>query len=68
MINAANGFIKLKKVFSPGVVLKLRGELIKLLKQEFNDPALVDYIIYAPSGPFNDFSIFPKPHSDEFGC
>ena len=34
-----NGFIKLKKVFSPGVVLKLRGELIKLLKKEFNvDP------------------------------
>ena len=31
-----NGFIKLKKVFSPGVVLKLRGELIKLLKKEFN--------------------------------
>ncbi len=34
-----NGFIKLKKVFSPGVVLKLRVELIKLLKKEFNvDP------------------------------
>ena len=34
-----NGFIKLKKVFSPGVVLKLRAELIKLLKKEFNvDP------------------------------
>ena len=34
-----NGFIKLKKVFSPGVVLKLRRELIKLLKKEFNvDP------------------------------
>ena len=34
-----NGFIKLKKVFSPGVVLKLRDELIKLLKKEFNvDP------------------------------
>ena len=31
-----------------------------VLKQEFNDPALVDYIIYAPSGPFNDFSIFPN--------
>ena len=28
-----NGFIKLKKVFSPGVVLKLRDELIKLLKK-----------------------------------
>ena len=28
-----NGFIKLKKVFSPGVVLKLRNELIKLLKR-----------------------------------
>ena len=28
-----NGFIKLKKVFSPGVVLKLRAELIKLLKK-----------------------------------
>ena len=34
-----NGFIKLKKVFSPGVVLKLRTELINLLKEEFNvDP------------------------------
>ena len=34
-----NGFIKLKQVFSPGVVLKLRNELIKLLKKEFNvDP------------------------------
>ena len=34
-----NGFIKLKKVFSPGVVLKLRTELINLLKKEFNvDP------------------------------
>ena len=34
-----NGFIKLKKVFSPGVVLKLRAELIKLLKKEFDvDP------------------------------
>ena len=34
-----NGFIKLKKVFSPGVVLKLRAELINLLKKEFNvDP------------------------------
>ena len=26
-----NGFIKLKKVFSPGAVLKLRAELINLL-------------------------------------
>ncbi len=34
-----NGFIKLKKVFSPGTVLKLRAELIKLLKKEFHvDP------------------------------
>ena len=34
-----NGFIKLKKVFSPGAVLKLRTELIKLLKKEFDvDP------------------------------
>ena len=34
-----NGFIKLKKVFSPGAVLKLRAELINLLKKEFNvDP------------------------------
>ena len=34
-----NGFIKLKKIFSPGVVLKLRSELINLLKKEFNvDP------------------------------
>ena len=31
-----NGFIKLKKVFSPGVVLKLRTELINLLKKEFD--------------------------------
>ena len=31
-----NGFIKLKKVFSPGAVLKLRTELIKLLKKEFD--------------------------------
>ena len=31
-----------------------------VLKQEFDDPSLVDYIIYAPSGPFNDFSIFPN--------
>jgi hypothetical protein len=34
-----NGFIKLKKVFSPGAVLKLRSELISLLKEEFKvDP------------------------------
>ena len=34
-----NGFIKLKKVFSPGSVLKLRTELISLLKEEFKiDP------------------------------
>ena len=34
-----NGFIKLKKVFSPGAVLKLRAELINLLKEEFKvDP------------------------------
>ena len=34
-----NGFIKLKKVFSPETVLKLRAELIKLLRQEFKvDP------------------------------
>tara|TARA_B100001057_G_C22705995_1_gene893765 strand:- start:44 stop:1039 length:996 start_codon:yes stop_codon:yes gene_type:complete len=34
-----NGFIKLKNVFSPGTVLKLRTELIKLIKKEFNvDP------------------------------
>jgi hypothetical protein len=30
-----NGFIKLKKVFSPGAVLKLRGALIDLLSREF---------------------------------
>mgnify|MGYP000669104799 CR=1 FL=1 len=34
-----NGFIKLKKVFSPGAALKLRVELINLLKEEFKvDP------------------------------
>ena len=34
-----NGFIKLKQVFSPGAVLKLRGELMRLLKAEFGvDP------------------------------
>ena len=36
---STNGFIKLKKVFSPGAVLKLRAELINLLKKEFDvDP------------------------------
>ena len=35
----ANGFIKLKEVFSPGAVLRLRAELIRLLKAEFDvDP------------------------------
>ena len=34
-----NGFIKLKKVFSPGAVVKLRVELINLLKEKFKvDP------------------------------
>ena len=34
-----NGFIKLKDVFSPGAVLKLRAELVRLLKAEFDvDP------------------------------
>lgn len=34
-----NGFIKLKQVFSPGAVVKLRGELISLLRAEFGvDP------------------------------
>ena len=34
-----NGFIKLKKVFSPGTVLKLRAKLVNLLKKEFDvDP------------------------------
>ena len=34
-----NGFIKLKKVFSPGTVLKLRAKLISLLKYHFKvDP------------------------------
>lgn len=34
-----NGFIKLKEVFSPGAVLKLRAELVRLLKAEFDvDP------------------------------
>ena len=30
-----NGFIKLKGVFSPGAVLKLRAELVRLLEAEF---------------------------------
>ncbi len=30
-----NGFIKLKRVFSPGAVLKLRAELVRLLEAEF---------------------------------
>ena len=30
-----NGFIKLKGVFSPGAVLKLRAELVRLLEKEF---------------------------------
>ena len=30
-----NGFIKLKEVFSPGAVIKLRGELLRLLEAEF---------------------------------
>lgn len=35
----ANGFIKLKGVFSPGAVLKLRAELVRLLRAEFGvDP------------------------------
>ncbi len=34
-----NGFIKLKKVFSPGAVIKLRAKLINLLKNQFQvDP------------------------------
>ena len=34
-----NGFIKLRRVFSPGAVLKLRVELINLLKEKFKvDP------------------------------
>ena len=34
-----NGFIKLKKVFSPGAVLKLRAKLINLLENQFQvDP------------------------------
>ena len=35
----ANGFVKLKGVFSPGAVLKLRAELIRLLKAEFGTDA-----------------------------
>ena len=35
----SNGFIKLKQVFSPGAVLRLRGELMRLLRAEFGvDP------------------------------
>ncbi len=35
----ANGFIKLKQVFSPGAVIRLRAELLALLKAEFGvDP------------------------------
>lgn len=35
----ANGFIKLREVFSPGAVLRLRAELVRLLKAEFGvDP------------------------------
>ena len=35
----SNGFIKLREVFSPGAVLRLRGELIRLLRAEFGvDP------------------------------
>ncbi len=34
-----NGFIKLREVFSPGAVMKLRGELVRLLRAEFGvDP------------------------------
>ena len=34
-----NGFIKLKRVFTPGTILKLRAELINLLEKAFNvDP------------------------------
>ncbi len=34
-----NGFIKLREVFSPGAVLKLRAELVRLLRAEFGvDP------------------------------
>jgi hypothetical protein len=31
-----NGFIKLKEVFSPGAVLRLRAELVRLLSEEFD--------------------------------
>jgi hypothetical protein len=34
-----NGFVKLREVFSPGAVLKLRAELVRLLQAEFGvDP------------------------------
>ena len=36
------------------------NKLKVILKQEFDDPTIVDYIIYAPNGPFYDFSIFPN--------
>ena len=36
------------------------NKLKVVLKQEFDDPTTVDYIIYSPNGPFNDFSIFPN--------
>lgn len=35
----SNGFIKLKNVFSPGATLKLRAELVRLLKAEFGADA-----------------------------
>lgn len=44
-----------------GQYLKLafhQRRLDVLLKCNFSDPRDVDYIIYAPNGPFNDFSIF----------
>lgn len=34
-----NGYLKLKEVFSPGAVVRLRGELVRLLRAEFGvDP------------------------------
>ncbi len=34
-----NGFIKLRQVFSPGIILRLRAELVRLLQAEFEvDP------------------------------
>ena len=36
------------------------NKLKVVLNQEFDDPTTVDYIIYSPNGPFNDFSIFPN--------